>query len=53
MSKYLTIIKVKRDHSTKTGFFRVSVPEAKQYGFGFMIYIKGILYGFSVHNKGI
>jgi hypothetical protein len=51
--RYLTIIKVKRNHSTKNGFFIVNIPEAKQYGFGFAIYFKDTLYGFSIHNKGI
>jgi hypothetical protein len=51
--RYVTIIKVKRNHSKKTGFFIVNVPEAKQYGLGFTMYIKGTVYGFSVHNNGL
>jgi hypothetical protein len=51
ISRYVTIIKVKRNHSTESGFFIVNVPEVKQYGFGFTIYIKGMVYGFSVHNN--
>jgi len=51
ISRYLTIIKVERDHGTSNGFFIVNVPEVKQYGFGFTVYIKGTVYGFSVHNN--
>ena len=53
ISRYITIIKINRDHSNGNGFFIVNVPEAKQYGIGFTLYIKGTLYGFSVHNNGL
>jgi hypothetical protein len=53
ISRYITIINVKRDHSTESGFFIVNVQEAKQYGIGFTIYIKGTVYGFSIHNNGL
>ena len=53
ISRYITIIKVKRNHSKTLGLFIVNVPEVKQYGFGFTIYIKGVVYGFSVHNNGL
>lgn len=45
-----TTYKICRDHSNRTGFFIVNVPEAKQYGLGFQVNIKGTLYGFSVHS---
>ena len=53
ISRYFTLIKVKRDHSTRSGFFIVNVSESQQYGFGFTRYIKGVVYGFSVHNNGL
>ena len=51
--RYFTFIKVKRNHSIKSAFFFVNVPEVKQYGFGFTVYLKGTVYGFSVHNNGL
>jgi hypothetical protein len=51
ISRCITIINIKRNHSKKTGFFIVNVPEVKQYGLGFRFYIKGNVYGFSLHNN--
>ena len=42
--------KVNRDHARGCGFFRVNVEEIKQWGFGFQISVKGIVYGFSITN---
>lgn len=53
ISRYFTLIKAKRDHSTRSGFFIVNVSESKQYGFGFTLFVKGVVYGFSVHNNGL
>lgn len=43
--------KIKRDHSNKTGFFIVNVPEVNQLGFGFQINSRGTVYGFSITYK--
>ncbi len=51
INRFFTLINVKRNHSTESGFFIVNVPEVKQYGFGFTLYIKGSVYGFSIHNQ--
>ena len=47
----ITPYKIKRNHSDKTCFFIVNVKEVRQYGIGFQINIKGILYGVSFHTK--
>ena len=53
ISRYITIIKIKRNCDQRIGLFIVNVPEVKQYGIGFTLYIKGSVYGFSVHNNGL
>ena len=50
IARFFTYYKIKRDHSNKTQIFFVNVKEAKQYGIGFQINIRGTLYGFSVHS---
>jgi len=50
IARFFTTYKIKRDPSNKTQFFFVNVKEAKQYGMGFQINIKGVIYGFSVHS---
>lgn len=46
-----TKYKIKRDHCAECGFFRVDVPEANQWGFGFQIHIYDSVYGFSITNN--
>lgn len=50
IARFFTAYKIKRVYSNKTQFFFVNVKEAKQYGIGFQINIKGALYGFSIHS---
>jgi hypothetical protein len=50
MRRYFTTYKIKRDHSRRTGFFVVNVPEENQFGFGFQLNLNGTLFGFSIHT---
>ena len=50
LGKILTFYRIRRDHCDETGFFVVDVEEASQYGFGFQLRIRGVLYGVSLHT---
>lgn len=43
---------IERDHSNKTQFFRVNVPEAGQRGIGFQVRFGPKVYGVSVTHVG-
>jgi hypothetical protein len=49
----VTPYRVVRDHSTDTGFFRVSVDYAggRDRGFGFQLFWRGTVYGLSVISR--
>ena len=47
----ITTYKIKRNHGNKTKFFIVNVKEVRQYGVGFQINLKGIVYGISLTKQ--
>lgn len=47
----LTLYRIKRDHSDRTEFFWIDVPEVKQCGVGFQLNLRGVLYGVSIHTR--
>lgn len=51
IGRYLTVYRVRRDHSDEVGFFVVDVPEVSQRGLGFQLRFRGVVYGVSLHTR--
>jgi hypothetical protein len=51
LMRRLTLYAIRRDHGRENGFFRVRVPEVRQYGFGFQFSAGAYVLGVSLHGS--